>query len=426
MKVDGTFAWHPKVILVGNEAVGAWVRVAVWSAENGTDGWVPIEIALSVAPIELWKRLACARPRGHEHGLIELEETGFQIHDFLESNPTAERATATKKARQRAGRKGGIQSAIRRAGVPFEAGASASAQAESEQTLKHELKLELFVREEKDSKFTDPLSSDEAKPEANAVAHASTRSADNNPSTARNGANVTTAPDLVSRLLVVLQSHGPATSEISTLAFATQLARYAIGQPDGTLGEDELLERVKRAADGVAGAFNTGKQMRSSSGYVLACVRRQEQSPSKPNPAGPSQEDVAGADRFLTFFNKIWSKNRRCVRERAESDAQYALQVWAAVGHNKQIAEAAAPAGAWTPNEEEIIRHWLDEFFGRPNKWVQEANWSLMTFVRGLGSYGMPIEARQKVSSKMAPDDGPIKRLQLPGESPDHFRMPTL
>ncbi len=431
LRVDGTFAWHPKVLIAGNEAVGAWVRAAAWSAEHGTDGWIPLDVALSIAPVEVWQRLANARPRGHEHGLVEPYDNGVQIHDFLKSNPTAERAASTKKARQQAGRKGGVQSAIRRGSLPTEARASAIAQADaqanSEQRLEQTLKQELFVREEKDNKNLDLSSQWKARAEANAQAIAETREPPNGPTTARETDHVEEPAPLVRSLLSELQVHGKVTADISTVAFATQLARHASGNPDGWLSEAELIDRVKRAADGVAGAANTGRPMRSPSGYVLACIRQGPTTARLGEAPQSSPEDAAGVARFLEFFDRQWNRARQRVRERADADTGYAAKAWAAVKINKLTAESAAPEGTWTPSEEDIVRAWINEFFRRETKMLEQENWSLAQFVRGLGTYGMPTEPRKAASSR-APEDtgaGPVRRLSI-GDAPTHFKVPIL
>lgn len=432
LKIDGAFAWHPKVLIAGNEAVGAWTRAAAWSAEHGTDGWIPLDVALSIAPVEVWQRLADARPRGHEYGLVEPHNSGVQIHDFLKSNPTAERAASTKKARQQAGRKGGVQSAIRRGGIPFEARdsaiAEADAQANPEQRLEQTFKQELFVREEKDKQNVDLSSQWAARAEAKAQAHAGTGELPNGPATARETEHTEEPTPLVRSLLSELQVHGKVTADISTIAFATQLARHASGNPDGWLSEAELIDRVKRAADGVAGAANTGRPMRSPSGYVLVCVR---QGPTTARPGeAPTNipEDAEGVTRFLEFFDRQWNRARQRVRERAAADSGYAAKAWAAVKLNKLTTESAAPEGAWTPSEEDIVRSWITEFFRRETKILEQENWSLAQFVRGLGTYGMPAEPRKAASSRLSEDTGagPVRRLSI-GEAPTTlFKVPNL
>ena len=43
-KVDDRLAHHPKVMAVGNAAMGLWVRAGSWSAAHLTDGYVPTEL----------------------------------------------------------------------------------------------------------------------------------------------------------------------------------------------------------------------------------------------------------------------------------------------------------------------------------------------------------------------------------------------
>lgn len=95
-RLDDQGAFHAKVIKAGNEAYGAWCRAGQWSSAHLTDGVVPIETALLVAPGEIWQRLI-------DVGLCEkIDASAIKIHDFLDYNPSAktikrERAANAKR-----------------------------------------------------------------------------------------------------------------------------------------------------------------------------------------------------------------------------------------------------------------------------------------------------------------------------------------
>lgn len=109
-RLDDQGAFHEKVLAAGNEAYGAWCRAGQWSSGRRTEGFIPRATALSIAPLRIWQRLVAARGRS-EHGLIEVHGDDFQMHDYLEWNPTADEVEAKRAARAEAGRRGGQRSA---------------------------------------------------------------------------------------------------------------------------------------------------------------------------------------------------------------------------------------------------------------------------------------------------------------------------
>ena len=102
-KIDDNLHGHPKAIAAGLEALGLWTLSLSWSSAYLTDGFIPDEqvprlggnadIAAKLITAGLWARF----------------DGGYQIHDFLEYNPSAEevkeqRATnAERQARWRGG-----------------------------------------------------------------------------------------------------------------------------------------------------------------------------------------------------------------------------------------------------------------------------------------------------------------------------------
>lgn len=106
-RIDDKMAFHAKIVSAGNEAVGAWVRAGAWSCDQLTNGVVPKANALVIAPERTWRRLVEAR-------LVDVHPDGYELHDFLNYNPSAadvraERG-ATSEARRRAGAAGGKRS----------------------------------------------------------------------------------------------------------------------------------------------------------------------------------------------------------------------------------------------------------------------------------------------------------------------------
>ena len=88
-------AFHAKVLAAGNEAYGAWCRAGQWSSAHLTEGFIAEPVALSIAPRRVWERLR-ESTAGRSVGLVEERAGGWQIHDFLDCNPTAEEVRARR------------------------------------------------------------------------------------------------------------------------------------------------------------------------------------------------------------------------------------------------------------------------------------------------------------------------------------------
>jgi hypothetical protein len=94
-----------RVARAGNACFGLYVRCGIWVARNLTDGFVPGEIAAGYGSPEQARKLV-------DVGLWDAVEGGYQMPDYLDRNPTAEkvrerqRADAERKAKWRA-RRGG-------------------------------------------------------------------------------------------------------------------------------------------------------------------------------------------------------------------------------------------------------------------------------------------------------------------------------
>lgn len=83
-KVDDKLHGHPKAIEAGLEALGLWTLALSWVSSYLTDGFVPEgQIVRIGGSIEMADKLIAA-------GLWERRDGGYQIHDYLEYNPSAE------------------------------------------------------------------------------------------------------------------------------------------------------------------------------------------------------------------------------------------------------------------------------------------------------------------------------------------------
>lgn len=106
-RVDDGSDFHPKVVQAGNDAWGAVCRAGAWSSRQGTDGFVPDHIATLIAPKKVWLRAESAKGSG-AFGLVERRDGGWQIHDFVQWNPSAKEVEQARVELSEKRRKAGL------------------------------------------------------------------------------------------------------------------------------------------------------------------------------------------------------------------------------------------------------------------------------------------------------------------------------
>ncbi|HSN16436.1 MAG TPA: hypothetical protein VLT61_17510 [Anaeromyxobacteraceae bacterium] len=121
-RVDDKLHSHVKPARAGLAAMGAWVLAGSWCGDQLTDGRVPREIAHRIAPAAVWSKLVSA-------GLAETTDEGYQLHDFLDWNPSASAVKAERERKAEAGRRGGLASGASRSRTEARAQAPAEARA---------------------------------------------------------------------------------------------------------------------------------------------------------------------------------------------------------------------------------------------------------------------------------------------------------
>jgi hypothetical protein len=124
-RVDDMSAFHKKVVRAGNAAWGAFCRMGAHSSHYELDGFIPAEIASIIAANEETSKLVAV-------GFLEPVNGGYQMHDFLEWNPSAEEVQKLRKKRAKAGRQGGGKTAANRV-ASAQASDVASAQSNGQQ-----------------------------------------------------------------------------------------------------------------------------------------------------------------------------------------------------------------------------------------------------------------------------------------------------
>ena len=100
VKLDDRFPDHPKTLSLGDDydsCVTLHIRGLCYCAANLTDGFIPSRVFRG------YER-ECARLV--EVGLWDEAEGGFEIHDYLDYNPSRDDALASRKSHSERGRKG--------------------------------------------------------------------------------------------------------------------------------------------------------------------------------------------------------------------------------------------------------------------------------------------------------------------------------
>ena len=126
LKIDDQFPDHPKVVEAG--PLASWLHVCgmAYCARYLTDGFIPGGQVKKLADVDDAPGLA---EKLLKAGLWDRVDSGFQVHDYLKYNPSAEQVKATRKARAESGRIGGLQSARSKEEANSQASAEANTQA---------------------------------------------------------------------------------------------------------------------------------------------------------------------------------------------------------------------------------------------------------------------------------------------------------
>jgi hypothetical protein len=169
-RIDDQFRHHPKVVQAGPLGIALHVCGLSYTAEYLTDGFIPRGAVNTLCDFEgVWFRGYAPGSKDDYAwtvrevvadlvalGMWDEVEGGYQIHDYLDYNPSREKVLAERAKKQAAGKAGGKASA--------EARAQASAQAES-----------------KPVPVPKPIPEPVPEPFSESTSKAALRSVDNNP-----------------------------------------------------------------------------------------------------------------------------------------------------------------------------------------------------------------------------------------------------
>jgi hypothetical protein len=118
IKFDDQWMDHPKIIQAGRDARDMWIASITYCAKHLTDGYfhdnlLPTLAVMAGVDVANCQEFASTLVRV---GLWDANEEGYQVHDYLDYNPSKEQALATREARKEAGRAGGIAKASKNPG----------------------------------------------------------------------------------------------------------------------------------------------------------------------------------------------------------------------------------------------------------------------------------------------------------------------
>lgn len=131
VRLDDGFPEHPKLLKAGPLAMLMQVAALCYCNRHLTDGFIPegkVPTLLNLDGLGDWREVLSALLR---EGIWERVDGGYQVHDYLDYQPSRAQVLAEREQKREAGRKGGQASAQARAQAGAQAPAKAPAQAES-------------------------------------------------------------------------------------------------------------------------------------------------------------------------------------------------------------------------------------------------------------------------------------------------------
>lgn len=99
VKLDDAFFRHPRIVAAGRDARDLFLAGLCYASSQLTDGFVPAAaVRLLLAEAEIEAPAADVVARLMQAGLWTETETGYQIRDYLDYNPSAEQVKARRAA----------------------------------------------------------------------------------------------------------------------------------------------------------------------------------------------------------------------------------------------------------------------------------------------------------------------------------------
>lgn len=359
-KLAGEGAFHAKVLAAGNEAYGAWCRAGQWSSAHLTEGFIPQAVAQAIAQATVWQTLSEARAGG-EHGLVEPADGGWQIHDYLDWNPSAAAERAKREARSIAGKRGGLarvaNQTLKQPGKQLLEQTGSKPEANREAKSKP-VSVSVSVSE-------DQIPSVCVDPNPGSTARA-------NPTSAHTGGGVT-PESLMSdvRRYPSLCALAADEQAITDMAYAAAIS----GMPAEAASEAVAAFSIARAAEIPS---MTPEALKRALGGFLARQRSGGNGRPKPEPMDP---DVR---QCVDDFRAAWSKaNGGKPLPPASGDDRHAAEV-------VRLAKAAAGMPGVKASPRDVWRHVMRGYCGDGDHALSDQAHPLALLPSRFSRYGMP------------------------------------
>ncbi len=133
VKLDDAFFDNIKIIEAGRDARDLYIAGLCFCARRLTDGFIPEGQVPRLAADAGVENAPCLATKLLTVGLWESTEGGYEVHDYLEYNPSRDEALALRQVRSEAGRVGGQHSGESKREAKAKASAIATPEANEEQ-----------------------------------------------------------------------------------------------------------------------------------------------------------------------------------------------------------------------------------------------------------------------------------------------------
>ncbi len=106
-KLTEDFPQHPKILAAGERAELLHIHALIYCNHFLTDGFIPFEVVPTLTQLPKRQALACVQTL-IKLGIWMPVEGGYQIHDFLEYQPSKAKVLAERRRKASAGQAGGL------------------------------------------------------------------------------------------------------------------------------------------------------------------------------------------------------------------------------------------------------------------------------------------------------------------------------
>ncbi len=114
VRFDDRTPSHPKVVTLSDAAFRLWVTATCHASEHLTDGALAAKVVPMLPRVPSGAKFKALVSELEEAGLWHRTDSGWEIHDYLQWNPSGEQVRAKREARAKAGANGGKASGQQR------------------------------------------------------------------------------------------------------------------------------------------------------------------------------------------------------------------------------------------------------------------------------------------------------------------------